>query len=70
MAAGRGSSRCRTRLAMDSKGRLFVGDRGNNRIQMFDQDGKFLAIWTQFSRPSGIYIDQHDILYVTRFRVA
>ena len=30
-------------LAMDSKGRLFVGDRGNNRIQIFDQDGKYLA---------------------------
>jgi hypothetical protein len=27
-------------LAMDSRGRLFVGDRGNNRIQIFDQDGK------------------------------
>ena len=50
---------------MDSQGRLFVGDRGNNRIQIFDQDGKLLATWTQFSRPSGLYIDQHDILYVT-----
>jgi streptogramin lyase len=29
-------------IAMDSKGRLFVGDRNNNRIQIFDQDGKFL----------------------------
>ena len=45
-------------LAMDSKGRLFVGDRGNNRIQIFDQDGNFLAEWAQFSRPSGIAIDK------------
>jgi hypothetical protein len=52
-------------LAMDSKGRLFVGDRGNNRIQIFDQDGKVLAVWAQFSRPSGVYIDRHDTLYVT-----
>ncbi len=52
-------------LAMDSKGRLFVGDRGNNRIQIFDQSGTLLAIWTQFSRPSGIFIDSHDVLYVT-----
>jgi sugar lactone lactonase YvrE len=52
-------------LAMDSKGRLFVGDRGNNRVQIFDQDGALLAIWSQFSRPSGIFIDQHDVLYVT-----
>ena len=27
-------------LAIDSRGRLFVGDRNNNRIQIFDQDGK------------------------------
>ena len=51
-------------LAMDSKGRLFVADRGNSRIQIFDQDGKFLAEWRQFGRPSGVFIDKHDILYV------
>jgi sugar lactone lactonase YvrE len=52
-------------LAFDSKGRLFVGDRGNNRIQIFDQDGKFLAEWKQFGRPSGVFIDAKDNLYVT-----
>jgi streptogramin lyase len=52
-------------LAMDSRGRLFVGDRGNSRIQIFSQDGKLLDTWTQFSRPSGLYIDQNDVLYVT-----
>jgi sugar lactone lactonase YvrE len=52
-------------LAMDSQGRLFVGDRGNNRIHIYDQDGKWLATWTQFSRPSGIYIDRNDVIYVT-----
>ncbi len=52
-------------LAMDSKGRLFVADRGNNRVQIFDQNGKFIAAWKQFGRPSGIFIDKHDILYVT-----
>ena len=51
-------------LAMDSQGRLFVGDRYNNRIQIFDQTGKFLAIWTQFGRPSGIFIDKNDRIYV------
>ena len=51
-------------LAMDSKGRLFVGDRGNNRIQIFDQDGKFMLEWSQFSRPSGIAIDSKDNIYV------
>lgn len=51
-------------LAFDSKGRLFVADRGNNRIQIFDQDGKFLDEWKQFSRPSGIFIDRNDVIYV------
>ena len=51
-------------LAMDSKGRLFVGDRNNNRIQIFDQDGKFIDQWKQFSRPSGVYIDKNDTIYV------
>lgn len=52
-------------LAMDSRGRLFVGDRANNRIQIFDQDGNHLATWTQFGRPSGLFIDGNDVLYVT-----
>ena len=51
-------------LAMDSAGRLFVTDRSNSRIQLFDQDGKFLADWRQFGRPSGIFIDKNDTLYV------
>lgn len=51
-------------IAMDSKGRIFVGDRANNRIQIFDQDGNFIAEWKQFGRPSGIFIDKHDLIYV------
>lgn len=51
-------------LAMDSNGRLFVGDRGNNRIKIFDQNGKLLDTWYQFSRPSGIVIDPQDNIYV------
>ena len=51
-------------LAMDSRGRLFVGDRSNNRVLIFDQDGKLLDEWKQFSRPSGLFIDAQDMLYV------
>ena len=50
-------------LAMDSTGRLFVGDRGNSRLQIFDQEGNHLETWTQFGRPSGLFIDQNDTLY-------
>jgi lysophospholipase L1-like esterase/streptogramin lyase len=51
-------------IAIDSIGRLFVGDRNNNRIQIFDQDGTFLDEWTQFGRPSGIAIAKDDTIYV------
>jgi hypothetical protein len=51
-------------LAMDSRGRLFVASRGNNRIEIFDQNGKFLDQWFQFSRPSGVFIDKQDNIYV------
>jgi sugar lactone lactonase YvrE len=52
-------------LAFDSKGRLFVADRANDRIQIFDQEGKFLDEWKQFSRPSGLFIDRNDVIYVS-----
>ena len=52
-------------IALDSRGRVFVGDRENNRIQIFDQDGKFVAEWKQFGRPSGITITRDDTIYVT-----
>lgn len=51
-------------LAMDSKGRLFVGDRENNRIQIFSQQGEWLDEWRQFGRPSGIFITADDTIYV------
>jgi len=50
-------------LAMDDKGRLYVADRGNMRIQILDQDGRFIAEWKQFSRPSGVYI-RDGLIYV------
>ena len=52
-------------IALDSRGRVFVGDRENNRIQIFDQDGTFIDEWRQFGRPSGITITRDDTIYVT-----
>jgi DNA-binding beta-propeller fold protein YncE len=52
-------------LAFDSQGRLFVADRSNNRILIYDQEGTLLDTWYQFSRNSGIFIDADDMLYAT-----
>lgn len=51
-------------IAMDSRGRLFVGDRENNRIVIYSQDGQVLDEWRQFGRPSGIVITSDDTIYV------
>ena len=50
-------------IALDSTGRIFVGDRTNNRIQILSPRGQFIAEWRQFGRPSGVRI-HNDILYV------
>ena len=41
----------------------WLADRGNRRIQIFDQEGKHLDTWYQFSRISGLFIDRYDTLY-------
>jgi DNA-binding beta-propeller fold protein YncE len=51
-------------LAMDSQGRLFVGDRSNRRVQVFDQDGNFILDILHSGRASGITIDEFDRLYI------
>ena len=50
-------------IAIDSQGRLFVGDRANSRVQVFDQTGKLLEVWRQFGRASGLFIDANDVMY-------
>jgi hypothetical protein len=50
-------------IAVSPKDEIFVADRGNRRIQIFDQEGKHLDTWYQFSRISGLYIDRNDTLY-------
>jgi DNA-binding beta-propeller fold protein YncE len=51
-------------MAIDLRGRLFIGDRSNNRVQLFEQDGTYINQWTQYGRPSGIFFDAHDNIYV------
>ena len=47
-----------------SKGYVYVADRQNNRMQVFDQDGNFIAAWRQFGQPSSVYVDKNDNIYI------
>ena len=62
--SGRGELNTPHAIAIDSAGRIFVGDRANNRIQIFDERGNYLDEWKQFGRPTGLFIDRNDTLYV------
>ena len=48
---------------MDSQDRIYVADRSNNRIQIFDASGTFLKQWTNFGTPWGLFI-KDDRIYV------
>lgn len=54
---------CPHSLAIDSMGRIYVGDRTNNRLQVLSPNGELLAVWEHFGRPSGVRIHD-DMLYV------
>ena len=51
-------------MAIDPSGRIFVADRGNKRIAIFDQEGNFLSNWTQFGMPSDIWISEDGTIFV------
>jgi len=63
IGSGEGQFRTPHALEMDSQGRLFVADRGNHRIEIFDQQGNRLDSYYQFGRVSGLFIDDEDNLY-------
>src|SRR5215470_10272013 len=50
-------------LMFDARGRLWVADRGNHRIEIYDQEGNYLESRYSFSRPSGFFI-KGNTLYV------
>ncbi len=45
-------------IATDREGWVYVADRENQRVQVFDPNGKFEAQWVNMARPCGLYIDQ------------
>ncbi|MGH9172875.1 MAG: peptidyl-alpha-hydroxyglycine alpha-amidating lyase family protein, partial [Vicinamibacterales bacterium] len=53
---------------VDREERVFIVDRENHRIQIFDSDGRYLTEWTGFVRPQDIFIDADDTVYVAEAR--
>ena len=51
-------------IAIDSQGVIYIADRENDRLQLFDLEGKFLSEWTQVERPMQVFIDGDDRVYV------
>jgi DNA-binding beta-propeller fold protein YncE len=50
---------------IDRRGRVLVADRENDRVQIFDQQGKLLEIWpTELVGPAFFYVDNEDIVYI------
>ncbi|MCD8125676.1 MAG: peptidyl-alpha-hydroxyglycine alpha-amidating lyase family protein [Lachnospiraceae bacterium] len=52
-------------IGIDRNGILYVADRQNNRVQLFDTSGKYLDEWNTFSRPSDVWVDENDLIYVS-----
>jgi DNA-binding beta-propeller fold protein YncE len=50
-------------VVLDAQGRVIVGDRENKRVQVFDADGKFLAVWKESGAPYGLFL-KGERLYV------
>ena len=48
----------------EHKGRVYVADRENNRIQIFTPEGEYITMWTGFLRPTKLYVDADDVMYV------
>jgi DNA-binding beta-propeller fold protein YncE len=47
-----------------SRGWVYVTDRRNNRVQVFDQEGNFIAAWKQFGQPSSVFVGKDDTIYI------
>jgi streptogramin lyase len=65
---GPGQFRVVHSIAIDSRDRLYVSDRENNRIQIFDTTGRLLRMWTHLGATQGIFITPRDEMWVITHR--
>lgn len=58
------------KIDVDGQGTLYVCDRNNNRIQLFTPDGEFIEMWTDYSWPQDIFVDQrNELIYVVESQI-
>jgi DNA-binding beta-propeller fold protein YncE len=62
--SGAGEFRLPHAICLDERGRVYVGDRENDRVQVFDPDGKFLAQFTDSGAPYGLFLGGAGRLFV------
>ena len=62
---GPGQFRLVHNVWLDTQGHVWVCDRENNRIQIFDMDGKYITEWKDVLRPTDIFIDKDGVVYVS-----
>ncbi|HEY5622258.1 MAG TPA: peptidyl-alpha-hydroxyglycine alpha-amidating lyase family protein [Gammaproteobacteria bacterium] len=63
LGAAHGEFRTPHALEIDSQGRLWVADRGNHRLELFDLEGNYLESRYSYGRISGIFITEDDLVY-------
>jgi DNA-binding beta-propeller fold protein YncE len=63
--AGPGQFRLPHSVFVDKQNRVWVTDRENSRIQIFDDKGKFLTQWTDLIRPQDLIMDEDDTVYIS-----
>lgn len=52
-------------IFVDKQERVWVADRENSRVQIFDANGKFLEQWEDLLRPTDVYIDDEGVVYIS-----
>ena len=55
-------------LGVDSRGTVYVSDRENNRIQIFDSNGKFIKMWTHLGATQNIFVTPEDEMWIITHR--
>jgi sugar lactone lactonase YvrE len=63
--AGEGQFRLPHNIWIDKKDRIWIADRENHRVQIFDIEGTFIEQWTDLFRPTHVYMDKDENVYIS-----